>query len=59
MAKYINSEKFKIIVSVDKELIIINSGEEFESERLIPELSKYLILDEESKVKRKSNGRKA
>jgi hypothetical protein len=45
MIKYFNSEKFRIVISVGKDLIAIDSGETFESKALIPELVKYLVED--------------
>ena len=43
MAKYINSEKFKIVFLNNKELTHLKPGEKFESKEFIPELSKYLV----------------
>lgn len=45
MTKYINSEKFRIIISKGEDLISIKPGEGFESKALIPELAKYLVDD--------------
>jgi hypothetical protein len=43
MAKYINSEKFKIVFLNNKDLTHLNPGEKFETKEFIPELSKYLV----------------
>ena len=51
MIKYVNSEKFRIVISVGKDLINFNPGDSLEVEAYIPQLSKYLVnepTDEEA-----------
>lgn len=57
MAKYINSERHKIILLVNKDLQAINPGETFESNGLIPELHKYIVEDIPDTAPKKSRGK--
>lgn len=53
MVKYINTTKFKLIVSHEKELIHINAGDTLTTDKYIPGLDQFLVEDIKPKQEQK------
>ena len=46
MFKYKNTTRFKMVVVIDSELVIIKSGDTYSSKNIVEDLGDFLILDD-------------